>query len=196
MSKQALAAPAAVAAVLALSASAQAEYAVGASVVVPQDNVTASITYMSASAAFTGVLSFLGQGTPLLITVPANDTDEPGLGQQLFANHQDAPSDTQALQGVFSQGDVLHFGYQVTDPADAADVLRTDVPGTVGQFAWDAENGLLHVEDLQPGHFWYDADYNDIIVHIAFSSVPAPPTAIIAAIGMIAGTASRRRLGG
>ena len=93
--------------------SARAQSIVGAPIIVPGDNITITLEFLSADAAYTGELSFLGAGTPFIITMPAIDTGEVGLGQQTFVNQTGESGSVVALEGVFNAGDVLHFGYRV-----------------------------------------------------------------------------------
>lgn len=183
----------AVALAIALSSSAQAEYVVGAPIIVPNGNTTITLEFLSADAAYTGELSFLGAGTALQVTMPVSDTGAPGLGQQTFVNQTGTVGNTIVLEGVYNAGDVLHFAYRVFEPAGHEDLFRTDVPNDVSNFAWDAAAGLLHIEDLRPGHPWYDADYNDIIVRVTFSSVPGPASALTMITGCLIGFSRRRR---
>lgn len=180
---------------IALSSSAGADIVVGAPIVVPNDNTVITLEFLSFEAAYTGELSLLGAGTDTVVARPASDTGLPGFGQQTFINRTGVPGAPIVLDGEFNAGDVLHFAYRVFEPADAADVLRTDDPATADHFAWDAVNSTLHVEDLRPDHPWYDADYDDIIVRVNFSSVPGPASALALAMGACAGLRRRRRAG-
>ena len=69
----------ALAAAMALSLSARAQSIPGAPIVVPQDNSTVTIEFVSFEAAYTGQLSFLGSGTNLQVLQPVTDTGEPRL---------------------------------------------------------------------------------------------------------------------
>jgi hypothetical protein len=182
----------AVAAAITLSLSAQAQSVPGAPIVVPQDNSTVIIEFVSFEAAYTGQLSFLGGGTDLQVTQPAADTGLPGFGQATFIN-QLGSADVIILQGTYNTGDVLHFAYRVTDPVEAIDTLRTDTAGDTAQYSWDAAMGLLSIEDLRPDNPWYDADYNDIIVRVTFSNVPGPGAAMVTAFGSLLLGGRRRR---
>lgn len=173
-----------------MSSSARAQPVVGAPIIVPGDNTIVTIEFVGAYAAYTGELSFLGAGSTTEITRFVADTGPVGLGQQTFINHQPA-SGPITLEGVYSGGEALHFAYRVFDPADATDTLRTDVADTSGHFAWDASTGRLGVEDLRPDHPWYDADYDDIVVQVTFSSLPGPSA--LAALLLASMIPSRRR---
>jgi len=161
---------------------AHAEMIVAAPVVVPQDNVSVTFEFLGSNAGFSGELSFLGAGSEVVVSFPAADTGIAGLGHQLFENQLGVPGDSMTLGGTYDAGDVLHFAYRVFDPIDEQDLLRTDLAATTSQFAWDAQDSVLFVEDLRPGHSWYDADYNDIIVHVIFTSAPGPGMAAIACL--------------
>jgi len=179
---------------LVMSTSAAADYVIGAPVIVPADNSAVTIEFVSANAAYTGEFSFLGGGTVVQVTMPATDTGEPGLGQQVYVN-QGGPTDAVLLQGTYDQGDVLHFAYRIVAPLEAADVLRTDVAADVNQFAWDAQNGLLHVEDIRAtSDGGSDNDFNDIIVRITFTTVPTPGTALLTILGLLVTFRGRRRV--
>jgi len=161
-------------------------------VVVPADNSIVTIEFVSASADYTGEFSFLGSGTALQITLPAIDTGEPGLGQQVFTN-QGGPTESLQLQGTHNAGDVLHFAYRIIAPLDVTDLLRTDVPVDQAQFQWDAETGLLAIEDLRATSDIFDGDFNDLIVRVTFSAVPTPGTAFLAVLGLFVAFRGRRR---
>jgi len=183
----------AVAAAIAMSSSINAQSVPGAPIVVPQDNSTVTIEFVSFEADYTGQLSFLGGGTNLQVTQPAADTGLPGFGQSAFINQQGLV-DAIILQGVYNTGDVLHFAYRVTDPIEAIDTLRTDTADDSTQYSWDAATGLLSIEDLRPSNPGFDGDYNDIIVRVTFSNVPGPGAAAVAAIGSLMLGRRRRRL--
>lgn len=183
----------AVAVAIALTPSARAEYVVGAPIIVPNGVTVITLEFVSADAAYTGEISFLGAGSDLLVTMPAADTGPAGLGQQLFVNQNGATGNTIVLEGVYAAGDTLHFGYRVFEPSGQEDLFRTDNAADVDNFAWDEEAGLLHIEDLRPGHPWYDADYNDIIVRVSFTIVPAPASALALIAGGTIGFGRRRR---
>ena len=191
MNPRVLKACAAVAA-LALTFFSQADSVDLTPITVPSDNTTITIQFLGASADYTGEFSFLGAGTVSQITLPATDTGLPGLGQHLFANH-DGATDAIQLQGTYNTGDVLHFGYNIVQPLDVIDLLRTDVPNDTSQFDWDSESGQLTIEDLRQTNDFYDGDFNDNVVRITFSSVPTPGTAFLAVLGFLVAIRGRRR---
>lgn len=187
----------AAAAVTLISPKARAEMVIGASVIVPEETTSVSFKLIGSNAAFSGELSFLGSGTNIVITNPAESEAAGGglgLGHDLFANHPGDTGDEVTIEGLFHAGDVLHFAYNVFEPTDSADVFRTDDAATASQFAWDAQTRKLYVEDLRPGHWWYDADYDDIVAQVTFgASTPAPGSLALLGLAGSLALGKRRR---
>lgn len=175
-------------AVLALAtAAAHADLVVGAPVVVPEGMTGAQIEYLGPEADYTGEFYFLGWGDEDGVLEAAGDTGEPGLGQFLF-NNQDSPiGSVETLSLDFSEGDVLHFAYNVIAPAGVEDLFRTDNEIDQIQFAWDAGDGTFAVEDIRIPSFW--TDYNDAVFQVTF--IPAPGA--MALLGLAGVLGSRRR---
>jgi len=166
-------------------------YGVGQPIMVPTNNVTITLVFDHSSAVFTGNLYFLGTGTANAVTNPAPNSDATGLGTFVFNNHTSVLGSTFDLPGVFNAGQVLHFAYDIVAPADAStDLLRTDVAGDQMQFAFDPENSFFEIEDVYLDNPMCDQDYNDIVVGVCFTPVPAPGA--LALLG-VAGLISRRR---
>ncbi len=178
---------------IALPLSAHAQFVVGAPIIIPTDHTLVTLQFVSFEAVYTGEISFLGSGTVLLVDQPVADTGEPGMGQQAFINQVALPGAQIVLEGTYDAGEVLHFAYRVFEPVGASDLLRTADVETATQFAWDAEAGLLHVEDLRPGHPWYDADYNDLVIRVSFNTAPGPGSAALLAVAGCVGFGRRRR---
>ena len=158
-------------AVVIVSGQSQAELIPGQPIYVPSDNTEVTVEFIYSDASYTGDLYFLGSGEEESVVDWAQSDDETGLGQFLFNNHASPLGSTMVLEGVFDEGDVLHFAYNVTDPPGAAVTFRTDAPEDVFQFGYDAETGDLGIEDIPLP--LSDQDYNDIQVKISYHAVPS-----------------------
>lgn len=168
-------------------------YGTGSPITVPTNNVTITLILDHRAAAWSGNLYFLGWGNASSVINPAPNTDATGLGTYIF-NNLSAPVGTQVvLPGVFQAGQVLHFAYDIVAPTTATtDLLRTDVAGDQTQFAWDPENQFFAIEDTRPQNN-SDLDFNDLVVGVCFSPVPAPGALALFGLATIAGGRRRRR---
>jgi hypothetical protein len=182
---------AAFAAALSVSAPALAgwSYGTGFPVIVPDDNTIVSLQYIyTASTNRNGDLYFLGSGSVNAVSDPA-----PGgaLGQFCF-NRVNTPFDTIVLLGEFDEGDVLHFAYDITEPAPSAfELFRTDVLADKPYFAWDEGNAFVAIEDTrEPGS---DLDFNDFLFCVIFEPVPGPGALTALMLGLAAAPLRRRR---
>jgi hypothetical protein len=177
---------------VACSTPAAADLITGEPVVVPFDASRIVIEFSGSDAGYTGSFYFLGWGTPDAIVDLTPEEDKPGLGRRLFTNKTAVVGEQYVIEGPFSFGDVLHFAYDVTH--GARDTFRTDELADRAQFAWDADAGMLGIEDIRlPGG---DGDHNDAMVSIAFdpAGIPAPgPLALIACAAALPLRPQRRR---
>lgn len=172
-------------------ASAGLPYGTGVPITVPSDNVTITLVFDHTAALFTGNLYFLGSGNATTLLNPAPNTDPTNQGFFVVNNHTSTLGAHVVLPGVFQSGQVLHFAYDIIAPSNAStDVLRTDVAGDRNQFAWDTENQFFAIEDVYLNNPQCDEDYNDIVIGVLFTPVPAPGA--LALLGM-AGLVGRRR---
>ena len=147
---------------------------VGAPVVVDQNSAVVTIEFLGSHAGYTGELFFRGAGLdPYLITDPAPDSDAIGRGFRLFNNHTSQIGSQIELPGLFNEGDILHFGYELLAPARVAGQgFYTDVADDHVQFMFNATTGFFGVEDLRLP--WSDEDYNDAMFRVTAASIPGP----------------------
>lgn len=172
---------------------ASADLIVGEPVVVPFDASQVVIEFAGSDAGYTGSFYFLGWGTPDEIVELTPEEDKPGLGKRLFTNKTAIVGERHIIDGPFNFGDVLHFAYDVT--RGRRDTFRTDLLADQPQFAWDASNGSLGIEDIRmPGG---DSDHNDAMVSIAFAptNIPTPGAIALMTCAAAIPLRSRRRRG-
>lgn len=182
------------AAAISTAAHAGLPYGVGNAIVVPSNNVTVTLVFDHSSALFTGNLYFLGTGNATTLLNPAPNSDGTGLGTFIVNNHTSPIGTSVALPGVFNAGQVLHFAYDIVAPIGAStDVLRTDVAGDRMQFAWDPENSFFAIEDTYLSNPKCDQDYNDIVIGVCFTPVPAPGALALLGLAGLVGARRRRR---
>jgi MYXO-CTERM domain-containing protein len=166
-------------------------YGTGAPITVPTDNVLVTLHFDHTAAAYTGNLYFAGSGNATTILNPAPNTDATNQGFFAFNNHTSTVGSSVNVPGVFNAGDVLHFVYDIIAPSNATTaVLRTDVAGDANQFAWDPGNQFFAIEDIYEAD-GSDLDFNDMVVAITFTPVPAPGA--LALLGLAGLVGSRRR---
>jgi hypothetical protein len=170
--------------------SAHADFIIGGSVYAPEDESVAVVEFLGRDAEYSGDLYFLGWGDEDSVSEAAEDTGFPGLGQWLFNNQLSEIGGIMMLDGMFMGGQVLHFAYKIIDPPEGQDLFRTDNPADAEQFAWDPEQGRLHVEDLRMPET--DGDYNDAMFRITFQPVPGPSPIGLLAVGGVIGRRRRR----
>ncbi|TVQ51809.1 MAG: DUF4114 domain-containing protein [Phycisphaerales bacterium] len=164
---------------------------VGAPVVVDQNNAIVTVEFLGGHAGYTGELFFRGVGIdPHLITTLAPDSDEIGRGFRLFNNHTSQVGSTIELPGLFNEGDVLHFGYELLAPKRVAGQgFYTDVADDHVQFMFNATTGFFGIEDLRLP--WSDEDYNDAMFRVTAASIPGPGA--LACMSLLLGFQRRRR---
>ena len=169
---------------------ASADLLVAEPVTAPYDNAQATVEFTGSEAGYTGEFYYLGSGNATSVTNPAPDTGPEGLGQYLFNNHSSATGANVLIPELFSNGDVLHFGYRVTEPEHGIDLFRTDVSNDVEQFAFDPQSGAFGVEDLRFPNS--DGDYNDAAFNVSFSQVPGPSALAAIAVALVLRRGRRR----
>ena len=156
----------------------------GQPIITPDDDMTVSIEFRGSSAGANGRLYFLGVGDANEIFNFADNSDDRDLGFYLFDNHASTKGSVITLDGIFHEGDVLHFAYDIPKQTKYLDLYRTDVDRDRDHFAFDLDTGDLGIEDLRPDHNSYDGDYNDANFRVTFlPSVPGPAAAALLLIG-------------
>lgn len=164
----------------------------GQPIITPGDNMAVTIEFRGSSAGANGQFYFLGTGDSTTVLDWADDSNSRDLGQFLFDNHTSIKGSVITLDGVFQQGDVLHFAYDIPKTSKYHDLFRTDRAGDADHFAFDLDTGDLGIEDLRPGNASYDGDYNDAMFRVTFSpSVPVPAT--LGVLGIAGLWLTRRR---
>lgn len=159
-----------------------------------------SIEFVSQRAGATGSLYFVGVERDGIV-MPQPDSDDRGLGQFMFSNHDVSPGTSWEL-GLFQPNDQLDFGYLITrgrGGARTGDVTRTDVESDWGYFRQQSEpddDGAVvttyGLEDIKNPRR-SDWDFNDVMFQIRTMSVPTPAPLTMQAIAISAICVYRRR---
>lgn len=179
----------ALAAVSLCAAGAQAAFIFGEPITVLNDSTTASISFVTARANWSGLLYL------------ANPNSTTSMGTALFNNLASRAGDTRSL-GIFNADDTVTFNYRVTS-GTRNDWRMATTPEHFGLELLDSRTVVVHVEDM-PMSF-SDNDYDDCVAIVRFSGdvilghrgggteTPTPGTAALLALGAAASTLRRRR---
>lgn len=172
------------------AASARADFIFGEPITILTDGTTATITFITARANWTGILYLANPALPA------------SMGTALFQNMTARAGDTRAL-GTFQTDDTVTFNYRVLT-GTRNDWRMATTPEHFGLDMLDPRTVMVHVEDM-PMSF-SDRDYNDCVAVIRFSAdvrlgrgsgednpAPTPGTAALLATGITIGCARRRR---
>ncbi|MFW5652813.1 MAG: PEP-CTERM sorting domain-containing protein, partial [Planctomycetota bacterium] len=174
------------------AAPATADLVAGQPIMTPGNNMSVTIEFTGSEAAANGQFYFLGVGDANSVYEWAPDSDDRDLGTFLFDNKKNKAGDALTLEGVFHEGDVLHFAYDIPK-GRYENQFRSDTVDR-SHFAFDLDSGELGIEDLRESHKWYDGDYDDASFRVSFNpSVPGPATAGLFMIGATWMGVRRRR---
>lgn len=178
----------------AMAAPADAELIPGKSIKIKQDHTIVTVEFISADPDRTGNLYFRGCGDRHNVLITAPSTDDSGEGQYLFGNRTALAGQTMQLNLTFNKGDRLHFAFDILEPdAQPEDIYYSNRHGERKQFAWDRPLGLLQIDDVRRQSPEFDGDYNDLIVHLTFSVIPAPGSLALLGLSALVAIPSRRR---
>lgn len=183
----------ALAAVSLCAAGAHAAFVFGEPITVLNDNTTASISFVTARANWSG----------LLYLADPNSTTV--MGTALFNNLASRAGDTRVL-GTFNADDTVTFNYRVTS-GTRNDWRMATTPEHFGLELLDSRTVLVHIEDMPMSYS--DKDYDDCVAVIRFSgdvilgrrsggddgdhSTPTPGTSALLAIAAGLSAGRRRR---
>ena len=181
--------------VCALTAQVQADPVPGKRIKVHDDNTIVTVEFVSADPDRTGNLYFRGSGDIHNVLITAPNTDDTGEGQFLFGNRDAADVDAVQLSLIMNAGDRLHFAFDVIEPdPQSEDVFYSERKGERKQFAWDKHASLLHVDDTRKQSADFDGDYNDMIVRLTFTVIPAPGSVALLGLSALIAVPPRRRI--